>query len=452
MRDLIALAALLCTAVVIAQPAPPPAPLKPWEAWQPPAVVLPNPNGFDTYLKAFALKDEIDKAHGLGRMPQPPGGAAPPAAAGEAKAGPPWPATGPPFPLPAGAAPTFAGGPADPLGWGEGPPELPLDQRVALYADVLKLCRQAMTQECRIPPPKGADDIFPFLAKWRAVARLFAMESAAYRDKGDFAAAANSALDCIEMAQGAATHRTLIGYLVSIACEAIGARQFDQAIPQLDAAASKAALVRLQAIETKRVPIVEIIDGEDRAGRLAFKQIAAMPDPAAALGGITDDPNGAAAKLRTLNWADSWQALGDYYAQLREAAKQPYAARMKPIRSDDPFVSILMPVWSRVWFKDAQCRAASQLRLARLAAQTFALERGRMPGELANLVPGYLPKVPDDPFGNGPLKSLPAGHALLIYSIGPDGVDDNGAPILDPIIKEDSKGDVVVKVEAIAKP
>jgi hypothetical protein len=454
MKILTALAILLTT-TVLAQPTQPNP--RPWETWQPPAIALPNPNGFDTYLKAFALKDEIDRAHGLPRergMP-PPGGppgapagappGAPPGPAGDAKAGPPWPATGPPFPLPGGPPPGAVGvGPPDP--WGEGPPDLPLDQRIALYADVLKLCRQAMAQECLIPPPKGGDDVFPFLAKFRAVARLFAMESTAYRDKGDFAASAKSALDCIRMAQDAATHHTLIGYLVSMACEAIGARALDETIPQLDALASKSALARLQEIEARRIPIAQIVADEERGERIAFKALVADPKRLEELRNDTARAGAAPLGATTFNWADSWQALGDYFAQERDLAKQPYALRVKPISSTDPLVATVAPTLARFWFKDAQTRTAANLRVARLAAQAFLLEHGRLPATPGDVVPAYLPRVPDDPFGTGPLKAKVEGDTLSIYSIGPDGVDDGGEAFVGNFVTPDSKGDVVVHV------
>ena len=448
---LVILAVLLCVTVALAQPAT--NPQRPWETWQPPAVTLPNPNGFDTYLKAFALKAEIDRAHGLPRengAPPPPANApgappgAPPGPAGDAKAGPPWPATGPPFPLPGGAAPAGAEPPVDL--WGEGPRDLPLDQRIAPYADVLKLCRQAMTQECRIPPPMGGDDTFPFLAKFRAVARLFAMAAAAYRDKGDFAASANSALDGIRMAQDAATHHTRIGYLVGTACEAIGGFALDRTIPQLDAPASKAALARLQEIEARRVPIAQVIADEERDERVLFKALVANPKRLEELRDDTGQAGAAPLDARTFNWANSWQALGDYFAQERELAKQPYALRVKPISSTDPLVSAVAPALARVWLRDAQTRTAANLRIARLAAQAFLLERGRLPATPGDVVPAYLPRVPDDPFGTGPLRARIEGNALIIYSIGPDGVDDGGEAFVGNFPNADSKGDVVVHV------
>jgi hypothetical protein len=91
-----------------------------------------------------------------------------------------------------------------------------------------------------------------------------------------------------------------------------------------------------------------------------------------------------------------------------------------------PYSSLLLP--GPVNEKDALVR--SHLRVALTA---IAIERWRkansdlIPQTLADLVPLWLPATPVDPFDGAPLrfKRLPKGY--LIYSIGPDLQDDEGA-------------------------
>lgn len=67
-----------------------------------------------------------------------------------------------------------------------------------------------------------------------------------------------------------------------------------------------------------------------------------------------------------------------------------------------------------------------------LSETAIALERYRLanhnqlPATLQNLVPAYLPAVPDDPFDGKSLRynRLPKGY--LLYSVGEDGVDNGG--------------------------
>lgn len=79
----------------------------------------------------------------------------------------------------------------------------------------------------------------------------------------------------------------------------------------------------------------------------------------------------------------------------------------------------------------ARAVAATHTRLLAvwLAANAFRDERGRWPGTLQELAPGYLPTVPPDPFSNRAFGwALPGGRPLL-YSVGPDGTDDGGQPL-----------------------
>jgi hypothetical protein len=65
------------------------------------------------------------------------------------------------------------------------------------------------------------------------------------------------------------------------------------------------------------------------------------------------------------------------------------------------------------------------------AIRLFQLDRGRAPASLAELVPDYLPAVPIDPFSGQPLVYRVKAGKPVVYSVGPDEVDDGGL-FLDP--------------------
>jgi hypothetical protein len=64
--------------------------------------------------------------------------------------------------------------------------------------------------------------------------------------------------------------------------------------------------------------------------------------------------------------------------------------------------------------------------LTAVACERYRLAHGRWPGSLAELVPEYLPAIPPDPFADGPLRLRPTDSGLVIYSVGFDGIDDDG--------------------------
>ncbi|HND51880.1 MAG TPA: protein kinase [Pirellulaceae bacterium] len=65
--------------------------------------------------------------------------------------------------------------------------------------------------------------------------------------------------------------------------------------------------------------------------------------------------------------------------------------------------------------------------LAALAVNHFRAERGTWPTSLADLVPAYMNAVPNDPYDGEPLRYRRTTDGVVIYSIGPDGKDDQGA-------------------------
>jgi hypothetical protein len=68
----------------------------------------------------------------------------------------------------------------------------------------------------------------------------------------------------------------------------------------------------------------------------------------------------------------------------------------------------------------------------RLAVTALAVERwrithgGRPPASLTDLVPGFLPAPPADPYDGRPLRYLNRTNSYVLYSIGEDLTDDGG--------------------------
>ena len=93
-------------------------------------------------------------------------------------------------------------------------------------------------------------------------------------------------------------------------------------------------------------------------------------------------------------------------------------------------------------------RAAwSALEETGLALELFKLREGRYPDSLDELLPVDLAELPRDPFGRGgaPLvyaQTRGGPELRLLYSVGPDRLDQRGSPF-DPV---DRRGDLVYPV------
>ena len=70
--------------------------------------------------------------------------------------------------------------------------------------------------------------------------------------------------------------------------------------------------------------------------------------------------------------------------------------------------------------------AAVQTLLVGLAAKRYQLAHGKLPEDLDDLAPEYLDAVPIDPCDGEPLRYRRSETGVRIYSVGPDGFDDDG--------------------------
>ncbi|NLH72436.1 MAG: hypothetical protein GX456_05220 [Verrucomicrobia bacterium] len=127
------------------------------------------------------------------------------------------------------------------------------------------------------------------------------------------------------------------------------------------------------------------------------------------------------------------------------------SVRLSPPVEEDPALAVfkkssmynfLFPRLFHATGKTIYRAAASQTTIT-LARVACALERhrlaiGRYPETLAELAPSFISRVPVDPVNGGPLKyRLIDRDRYVLYSVGPDGVDDGGKPISKAQVKED---------------
>jgi hypothetical protein len=64
--------------------------------------------------------------------------------------------------------------------------------------------------------------------------------------------------------------------------------------------------------------------------------------------------------------------------------------------------------------------------LTLLAVERFRRARGAWPKTLAELTPKLLKAVPLDPYDGKPLRYKAVPDGVIVYSIGPDRVDNGG--------------------------
>jgi hypothetical protein len=95
-----------------------------------------------------------------------------------------------------------------------------------------------------------------------------------------------------------------------------------------------------------------------------------------------------------------------------------------------------------------ESRSVQQMRNVNvaLALAAFRADEGRYPDKLAELVPKHLAEVPDDLFADAPPVYRRAEGGYLLYSIGPDGVDDQGRNQYEDSQRDYGRDDIAIRM------
>lgn len=73
-----------------------------------------------------------------------------------------------------------------------------------------------------------------------------------------------------------------------------------------------------------------------------------------------------------------------------------------------------------------QTQISDQALVQGIAVLRYRATIGKYPATLEELVPQYLPSLPEDPYGNGPYRYQATDDSFRIYSLGRNRVDDHG--------------------------
>lgn len=143
--------------------------------------------------------------------------------------------------------------------------------------------------------------------------------------------------------------------------------------------------------------------------------------------------------------------------QWRELASQPYCeARLQWKQFDDKLrdgptgllTSLLTPAMGCCAEQAAMADARRQaIRLA-LAMEQYRARHDQFPDQLDDLVPEIMPAVLRDPFDGKPMRMRYTDHRWIIYSIGPDMVDNEGAKYDKP----HKTGDITFELSDAPQP
>jgi hypothetical protein len=303
---------------------------------EPPSPPLPNPNGYDDFLKAASLlTGDILNASSLGHDD--------------------------------------------------------LRALVTSNAQALALARLGLSRACSVHTDDTITNLSSGLrgmSEVRTLCLLLAQEGHLAEMENRNSDAARCYLDSIRLGNACSRGGVIIQRLVGIAFESVGRVPLAQLTPKLSCQQARSVITELEKADATGVAWKDIISNEHRFER---------------------------------------------YELAHDSGFHP--------------VSWIIMRWQR-WRSDRLSlhlhnAATAHLRLlaTELALRCYQSSTGRAAARLDDLVPDYLAKVPQDPFTGRALIYRPRGTNWLLYSVGPDGVDDGGKPIVR--VGGYNKGDIL---------
>ena len=168
-----------------------------------------------------------------------------------------------------------------------------------------------------------------------------------------------------------------------------------------------------------------------------------------------------AAAARTSDYAARHAAFQKIYNELSQSARNVgvgtvISSALNPsVRSDavaSIFLQLFLPAADAAI--NAQERVNAHLELLRIGAALalFRAEHGTYPEKLDELVPAILPKLPVDFFNAKPYAYKRIGEGYLLYSFGPNGVDDDASNELNAVLEGRPLNDMTPSEADVARP
>ncbi len=287
---------------------------------------------------------------------------------------------------------------------------------------------------------KGFEILLPDLSNIRAGAFLLKLEAVLHAENDKPEQAVDSITSAFGLARSLSKEPVLVSQLVRIACQALAVSTLEHTINRTEFTDEQ--LIDLsQSLVNVGNPsaMIRAFAGERCMGVSILKMPAAKIPSMLSIASNRPHLLGALvislyrfAGLADMDAIIYLDLMNDYMKaiqlppQQRQEAADAVDTKFDETSRIHMLVHVIMPALSRCTTIDL--RTAATLRTARagLAIQRYRLAAGKLPDNLAELIPTYLDAVPKDPFDGKELRYKKLETGFVVYSIGEDGNDDGG--------------------------
>jgi hypothetical protein len=311
--------------------------------------------------------------------------------------------------------------------------------------EAMQLVQEGLTYQCRVPPKKFLTDIhqgdFKLLL---SVGRMLIVQSRVYSKKGDWNRAAKSALDTLKLGYDVARGGSVLDSLYSAAIAAHVYYEFWDILPHLDKAETIAAAKRLEIILQNRTKYSQILKEEKYLCQVEMLDFFKHTHSWSLRSAVDEKGEFQWNLLPKIFITSRRQMLQEYNAHMDKRIAQsllPYNADTSPITIPaDKFNQLVTSDYQRNYWSHSRAEAKAAFLITDLALHSYRLDNGRYPQSLNTLIPRYINKIAVDPFGKGDtLRYKLTKQKYLLYSVGPDGKDDNGRVVENKKISKEKR-------------
>jgi hypothetical protein len=141
---------------------------------------------------------------------------------------------------------------------------------VATNAEALRLLRLGLSRQCAVPTDEAMANVpgtLADLAQLKRLAQLIAAEGRLHEMDHETIGAAQSYLDAIRFGNDISRGGFIINRLVGIACEVIGNAPLSKLVPKLSPDDARRVIIELEKIDSTRITWAEVRRSENRFAR-----------------------------------------------------------------------------------------------------------------------------------------------------------------------------------------
>jgi hypothetical protein len=295
----------------------------------------------------------------------------------------------------------------------------------------------ASIPHCRYPIDLGEGHavLTPHIAHFRNAVRLLSLKAIWHTERNELAEAVDALVSALGIARSLVQEPLIMSQLVRQGCQSLTVSTFELIINRTPFADQQLIeLERALSVAYDPNALARAFVGERCGGLALFRDPQMTVGMFPTQGGLARVVVGL---LRAIGLLDIGQATYiDVMAENIQAAQLPpherHAAakaierKLAQMHKAHAWLREFMPALNRTIELDVADMARILTTRAAVAVERYRLAAGQLPGQLDDLVPRYLDRVPQDPFDGRPLRYTKLEKGYVIYSVGTDGEDNGG--------------------------